>query len=841
MGRIGKVRKRDGRVVDFDGGKIADAIYKAARAVGGEDRAIADELSEVVTLFLSKHYSGETPGIEDIQDMVEKVLIETGHAKTAKGYILYRQKRGELRDRTRVWKRVEKERDSTDINLLVEGQAMEETYEWDRRRIVEALVREAQVSVDVAEEVAKAVEQSVLDSGLDRISTPLVRELVDNELFKRGLQAKLERQAVVGMPNYELERLIYSKSNENSNIAVNNPEAINLAIAEHTLKQWALVKLFTRDVADAHRSGAIHLHDLGYPVRVYCSSHSIEYLKKYGMHLGNLETSSAPAKHARTLTGHLNTFLASMQAYYAGALGVAHINIMFAPYTEGMSARQIRQETQHLIFSSSQNAFSRGGQTLFLDFNVHTGIPGHLRDVEAIGPGGKPVLVEGDKDEFVKSQIEKRVADLRKLPDEEKEKAAYDAIFDERNYVTQLEDGGWARTYGSFEEEAARFTRAMLEVWRDGDQDGTLFAFPKCDFHVSAETFTSRREEELLELACEVASGNGVPYFIFDRDAVVLSACCRLRTKVEDKYLLKHPESLRFCGFQNVTINLPQCAYRAGKGNVAALVAEIEKSMDVAMKAHLQKKSFIKMLMSSREMPLWEVGKTALDGRPYIDLDKATYIIGLIGLNECVQHIFGEELHESKTVLMESLKIIAQMNMKAKELGVKYGLKVTLEESPAESAARRLAKVDFKRFPESRPLMRGDVESGDIYYTNSVHLRPDAPVDLVTRIEMQSKFHSLIESGAIIHAFVGERSPSAGAIKSLVKKTWQKTQAAQLTISPEFTICGSCRKMTSGLKSHCPHCGKSDIEARTVSEVDVGPGDRAWERFERLLVKAGEA
>jgi len=839
MGRIAKVRKRDGRVVDFDGRKIADAIYKAARAVGGEDRAIANELSEVVKLFLSKHYSGETPGIEDIQDMVEKVLIETGHAKTAKAYIIYRQKRGELRERTRVWKRVEK-RDSTDINLLVEGQAMEETYEWDRRRIVEALVREAQVSVDIAEEVAKAVEQSVLDSGLDRISTPLVRELVDNELFKRGLQAKLERQAVVGMPNYELERLIYSKSNENSNIAVNNPEAINLAIAEHTLKQWALVKLFTRDVADAHRSGAIHLHDLGYPVRVYCSSHSIEYLKKYGLHLGNMETSSAPAKHARTLTGHLNTFHASMQAYYAGALGVAHINIMFAPYTEGMSAKQVRQEAQHLIFSSSQNAFSRGGQTLFLDFNVHTGIPGHLRDVEAIGAGGKPVLVEGDKDAFVKSQIEKRVADLRKLPDKEKEPDAHDAIFDERNYVIQLEDGGWARTYGSFEEEAARFTKAMLEVWRDGDEHGNLFPFPKCDFHVSAETFASRREEELLELACEVASGNGVPYFIFDRDAVVLSACCRLRTKVEDKYLLKHPESLRFCGFQNVTINLPQCAYRAGKGNVAALVSEIEKSMDVAMKAHRQKKNFIKMLMSSREMPLWEVGKTALDGRPYIDLDKATYIIGLIGLNECVQHIFGEELHESKTVLMESLKIIAQMNMKAKELGAKHGLKVTLEESPAESAARRLAKVDLKRIPESRQLMRGDVESGDIYYTNSVHLRPDAPVDLVTRIEMQSKFHSLIESGAMIHAFVGERRPSAGAIKSLVKKTWQKTQAAQITISPEFTICGSCRKMTSGLKSHCPHCGKSDIEARTVSEVDVGPGDRAWERFERLLVRAGE-
>ncbi|MHC4200449.1 MAG: ATP cone domain-containing protein, partial [Planctomycetota bacterium] len=170
MGRIKQVRKRDGRVVHFDDGKIAEAVFKAARAVGGEDRALADELGGVVTLFLEKHYSGDVPGIEDIQDMVEKVLIETGHAKTAKAYILYRQKRAELRERARVWKRVER-RDSTDINLLVEGQAIEETHGWDRRKIAEALVREADLAVEVAAEIASAVEKRVLDSGLERIST----------------------------------------------------------------------------------------------------------------------------------------------------------------------------------------------------------------------------------------------------------------------------------------------------------------------------------------------------------------------------------------------------------------------------------------------------------------------------------------------------------------------------------------------------------------------------------------------------------------------------------------------------------------------------------------------
>ena len=63
IGRIAKVRKRDGRLVDFDETKIADAVFKAACAVGREDRFLADELAGVVTLFLEKQYSGAVPGI----------------------------------------------------------------------------------------------------------------------------------------------------------------------------------------------------------------------------------------------------------------------------------------------------------------------------------------------------------------------------------------------------------------------------------------------------------------------------------------------------------------------------------------------------------------------------------------------------------------------------------------------------------------------------------------------------------------------------------------------------------------------------------------------------------
>ncbi|MGC9049013.1 MAG: ATP cone domain-containing protein [Patescibacteria group bacterium] len=96
---IKQVYKRDGTLVDFDQRKITEAIYKAAAEVGGKDWNLAQKLSDQVVKFLEKHFPKTIPTVEEIQNVVEKILIENGHAKTAKAYILYRQKRKELREK----------------------------------------------------------------------------------------------------------------------------------------------------------------------------------------------------------------------------------------------------------------------------------------------------------------------------------------------------------------------------------------------------------------------------------------------------------------------------------------------------------------------------------------------------------------------------------------------------------------------------------------------------------------------------------------------------------------------------------------------------------------------
>lgn len=98
MNTITKIKKRDGRIVEFDRDKIADAIFKAAQVLGGRDKDMAEELAIEVEAYLCDKYADKVPTVEEIQDAVEKVMIENGHARTAKEYILYRAERTRMRD-----------------------------------------------------------------------------------------------------------------------------------------------------------------------------------------------------------------------------------------------------------------------------------------------------------------------------------------------------------------------------------------------------------------------------------------------------------------------------------------------------------------------------------------------------------------------------------------------------------------------------------------------------------------------------------------------------------------------------------------------------------------------
>jgi len=259
---------------------------------------------------------------------------------------------------------------------------------------------------------------------------------------------------------------------------------------------------------------------------------------------------------------------------------------------------------------------------------------------------------------------------------------------------------------------------------------------------------------------------------------------------------------MRFCGFQNVTINLPACAYRSS--SISDMYDEMEQMLDLVIKAHKQKRAIIEKLMAPGRT-MWEVARPRPEfgGEPYVDLDKAVYIVGIIGLNEAVKSLTGKEMHEDEDAYNTGLQIIMKLYKMVQEKAKENNMKMAIEETPAESTTRRLAKLDLEIYPNA--ITQGTKE--DPYYTNSVHLRADADIDPIERLEKQGLFHPLVESGAVVHLFVGEKWSPWQSIRNLIEKTWYNTSANQMTITPTYTICSRCGKVLRGIASECK-CGQ---------------------------------
>jgi ribonucleoside-triphosphate reductase (formate) len=706
--------------------------------------------------------------------------------------------------------KIRKKNDSgsvTDISLLIESS---ECYaEWSDDELIASIVEETNVPADVAKEIAIKTREKISElmesMGWTSISTSLIREIVEQELMNKGRRYKnqAKKYRTLGLSENEITKMVENDGARDNGNMGHNPDAVLFVAAETMVKQYALKHVFPSEVVEAHLHGDISLHDLGQVFKTYCGSHSVEYIKKNGLNLNSVLSKSSPAKSASVLVNHILTFSATIQSQFAGAIGFDAVNVFFAPYFINSTFKQMKQVAQELFFGFSQSAFSRGGQSLFSDLNFYLTVPPQYVGSKAIGPGGHYVKLVKKTDGPVPEY------ELKNVKKEE------------------------ASTYSEFEPWVQMFAKAVLEVMEAGDSTGMPFAFPKGDFHIDNKALLPENKW-ILDLLAKTIAKNGSPYMIFDRgDGWKISQCCRLQKEfnADDKVMaMDRPEDVRFQALQNITLNLPRVGYRYNKAaeENKSLDAfdfvkqELDRLLEICVTAHKAKKKYIKRLLSMKNTPLY-ILKHGMDGKGYMDIEKVVYLVGLLGLNEMVQAITGKELHVGKVGFEFGMKVIAYLSLKVRELGEREGMAIVLEESPAEATSKRLAKLDHNYFNgAAEKYIRGNKETGAIYYTNSVHMREDCDADFIERIRKQSKFHAMVSGGSIIHLWVGENLPSQDAVIALIKKTHGNTRCTQLTISPEFTLCEKCVTNFVGLHDKCPKCGNADKALLTQITRVVG-------------------
>jgi len=656
------------------------------------------------------------------------------------------------------------EEESTDLSMFVRT-STGDIIAWDRDKIASALMRETGISKEIASIIGIEVEKHIRTLKVKIITAPLIRELVDVKLLEWGLEDARRKHTRLGVPVYDVRRIIFHKNRENANTP-HSPEATNLSLAENIKREFALLNVFSQPIADAHMRGDIHLHDLGYVDRPYCSGQSIEYIKKFGLDLPDTTNICPPPEDAEALISQVVKFSIALHGHFAGAVGWDAVNVFIAPLIEGYGSGHIKRLARMLIEEFASQSLARGGQGLFSDLNIYFEVPKHFEAVQAVGRGGK--------------------------------------------YT--------GKTYGDYASQAQAFAKAMFEVYMEGDASGRPFFFPKPLVHITEKFFLTEGHEEFLDLICDVAAEKGNTYFVFDRgETAKISECCRLSFKLEYSDLAdaKQPWRMRYSAIQNITLNLPRIAYMA-QGSDEKLFETLGNFLELSAEAHKEKRTFIETLLKEgRNGPL-SMLSTSKDGEAYLRLRRCTHLVGILGLNEMVEFHKGKQLHESDEALKFGLKVISFMRLKCEELSEKYELKFVLEQTPAESTAYRFARLDMEHFPEqTKRVIKGNKETGDIYYTNSTYFNVAHQMNPIDRVKMEGIFHPLIDAGALTHVWLGESRPSSASIANFVVKSFRETQSSQIAFSPEFTTCSDCGKTARGLHERCPSCSSTNIEGIT--------------------------
>ncbi len=513
-----------------------------------------------------------------------------------------------------------------------------------------------------------------------------------------------------------------------------------------TANYW-LNEIYDKEVADAHKSAAMHIHDLSM-LTGYCAGWSLKQLIQEG--LGGIpgKITSSPASHLSTLCNQMVNFLGIMQNEWAGAQAFSSFDTYLAPFVkkDNLSYKEVKQCVQSFIYGV--NTPSRWGtQAPFSNITLDWTVPDDLKDV--------PAIVGGKEQDF---------------------------------------------TYGDCKKEMDMVNKAFIENMIEGDANGRGFQYPIPTYSITKDFDWSDTENN--RLLFEMTAKYGTPYFsnYINSDmkpSDVRSMCCRLRLDLRELRkksggFFGSGESTGSVGV--VTINMPRIAYLAKDKD--DFYRRLDHMMDIAARSLKTKRTVITKLLDAGLYPYT---------KRYLGTFKNHFsTIGLIGMNEVGLNAnwLRKDLTHPET-LEFTKEVLTHMRERLKDYQEQYGDLYNLEATPAESTTYRLAKHDKEQYPD---IITAN-EHGTPYYTNSSHLPVGYTEDLFTALDMEDDLQTLYTSGTVFHAFLGEKLPDWNSAAGLVRKIANNYKLPYFTLSPTYSICRE-HGYLNGEQYTCPYCGK---------------------------------
>ena len=575
-------------------------------------------------------------------------------------------------------------------------------------------------SIPAIEEIQDIVETVLIEENEVQVAKAYILYRAKHEAMRDAKSLMLDINSTMGQYLSQSDWRVKENANVNYSLGgliLHNSGAI-------TANYW-LTNVYSKEVADAHKTAAFHIHDLSM-FSGYCAGWSIRQLVAEGLGGVPDKITSTPAKHLSTLIQQIVNFLGIMQNEWAGAQAFSSFDTYLAPFVkkDSLSEKEVRQCIQSFIYGV--NTPSRwGSQAPFTNITLDWTVPDDMKDKKAIACGKEMDF-----------------------------------------------------TYGDCQAEMDMINKVFIELMLEGDAAGRGFQYPIPTYNITKDF---NWDGENARLLFEMTAQYGTPYFqnFINSDlnpGDVRSMCCRLQ--LDKRELRKRGGGLfgsdEFTGSLGVvTINLPQIGYLAKTKQ--QFFARLDYLMDLAKESLCAKRKLIQRLLDGGLFPYTK--------RYLSTLNNHFNTIGLCGMNECCLNFLGVDIvtPEGKAFAEE---VLLHMRQRMADYQEKTGELFNLEATPAESTSYRLASHDKRQFPDI--ITSGE---HDPYYTNSTQLPVNYTSDIFEAMDHQESLQTKYTGGTVFHTFMGESIKDWRACRDLVKTLTANYRIPYITISPTYSIC----------------------------------------------------
>ncbi|KYH39831.1 MAG: ribonucleoside triphosphate reductase [Candidatus Bathyarchaeota archaeon B63] len=481
---------------------------------------------------------------------------------------------------------------------------------FDRNKIAEALVREAEVPADLAHRIAREAERRLLKLGTKYLTAPLIREFVNSILIERGLEEYRHKMTRLGFPVYDVTVLMKEMSGRFADV-----EKVQRAAGKRVIEEYALINALPREVADAHLSGEIHIENLGcWVLKPSVFMHDARMILRRGIIVRNGrsgEYQTGPPKTLRSALNMLCNALLLTGSEVSSEQGLDYFNVFLAPFVKGLTRAEVKEAVSLFISSISLTAPTN------ITLGLETSIPSFLAEAGACGPGGEE-----------------------------------------------------AGVYGDFLDEVLLLASIIMECIREDVERRPLFN-PAITIKLRHGSPRDAESQELISQAHELAV-HGIPYFANltmegQEYASYVASGFRWAADWKEDWEI---DAIRTGCMDTVTLNLPRAAYES-EGEEDGFFELIGKFTEKGLTALRIKHQTVRSRANEGLLPFLLQQK---DGDQYFRIENASSTLSFVGLNEATQLITKEAIQESPDALGFAENLSDRVREYSKRTGMRLGL-----------------------------------------------------------------------------------------------------------------------------------------------------------------------